>query len=461
MSTDDTLSYVGGPRPETALLAVAPYLVVAMECHRPTALPTRLGLATVEQVRLGRAPERRHQRRREGGVGVLDVGLVDSWMSSAHATLTRGGQGWVLGDAGSKNGTFLNGQKCRSARVADGDLIEVGSTVLMFRDPVDARTGERVDVTADEVRAAPRGLRTVSPLVAERLTILGRVAGADIPVILQGETGTGKEVMARTIHELSGRRGAFVAVNCGALPAELIESELFGHRKGAFSGATEDRDGLVRSADGGTLFLDEVAELSEAAQVALLRILQEREVRPVGGTGAVAVDLRVVAASHQDLRARAESAAFREDLYARLAGATVVLPPLRERRDDIGLLVGQLLPGICGPRASSIHLSRDAARALFQYDWPRNVRELEHALRTAVALADATLELEHLPEEVRRVCSLPQPASAEDEALRQQLIEHLQREHGNVRAVARALDKAPMQIYRWCKRLAIDVDRYR
>jgi transcriptional regulator with AAA-type ATPase domain len=461
MGTDDTLSYVGNTRGDPSLHVVAPYLVIALECHRPLAWPARLGLATVQEVRLGRAAARSHARERYAGAHVLEIGLPDSWMSSAHAVLRRDGQTWVLADGASKNGTFLNGRRCRSARVADGDLIEVGSTLILFRDPPTDRMGDRVDVAEAELDAAPEGLRTLSPLMATRLRGLARVAGADVPVVLHGDTGTGKEVVARAIHRMSDRAGSFVAVNCGALPASLIESELFGHRQGAFSGATADRPGLVRSADRGTLFLDEVAELPEPSQVALLRVLQEREVRPVGGTAAVPVDLRVVAATHQDLRARVEAGSFREDLYARLAGVTVTLPPLRERREDIGLLVRALLPGIAGQRAAALHLSRDAGRALFEYAWPRNVRELEHALRAAVALAEDTIELAHLPEPVREAGAPAAPEDAADQALREQLLVLLEREGGNVRAVARALGKAPVQIYRWCKRLAIDVDRYR
>ncbi|HUH05383.1 MAG TPA: sigma 54-interacting transcriptional regulator [Kofleriaceae bacterium] len=461
MGTDDTLSYVGDTRGDSSLHVVAPYLVIALECHRPLAWPARLGLATVQEVRLGRAAARSHARERHEGVHLLEIGLPDSWMSSAHATVRRDGAAWMLTDGGSKNGTFLNGRRCRSARVADGDLIEVGSTLILFRDPPTDRLGDRVDVTEAELEAEPEGLRTVSPLMAARLRGLARVAGADIPVVLHGETGTGKEVVARAIHRMSNRSGSFVAVNCGALPATLIESELFGHRQGAFSGATADRPGLVRSADRGTLFLDEVAELPAPSQIALLRVLQEREVRPVGGTAAVPVDLRVIAATHQDLPARVEAGSFREDLYARVAGITVTLPPLRERREDLGLLLRALLPAIAGPRADGLRLSREAGRALIEYAWPRNVRELEHALRAAVALADDTIEVAHLPEPVGHTGA---PAAAEDpadQALREQLLGLLEQEAGNVRAVARALGKAPVQIYRWCKRLAIDLDRYR
>jgi transcriptional regulator with PAS, ATPase and Fis domain len=170
-----------------------------------------------------------------------------------------------------------------------------------------------------------------------------RIAPSSVPLLVRGETGTGKELMARAIHEASERRGAFVPVNCGALPRDLLESELFGHRRGAFTGASGDRSGLVRRAHRGTLFLDEIAELPPDSQVALLRVLQEGEVRPVGACEEITVDVRIVAATHQDLRERIASGRFREDLYARIAGFEITMPPLRERREDLGMLIATLL----------------------------------------------------------------------------------------------------------------------
>src|SRR5207302_1217977 len=189
-----------------------------------------------------------------------------------------------------------------------------------------------------------------------------------------GETGTGKEVIARAIHAASRRPGAFVAVNCGALAPNLVESELFGHKKGAFSGATEDHNGLVRAADKGTLLLDEIGDLPVPTQAALLRVLQQREVLPLGTTKPMPVDLRVVAASHRDLEAEVGAGRFREDLWSRLAGYTAQLPALRDRREDLGLLVAALLARLVQTRP--IRFTSEAGLALVQYDWPRNVREL-------------------------------------------------------------------------------------
>ena len=207
--------------------------------------------------------------------------------------------------------------------------------------------------------------------------------------------------MARAIHELSGRRGAFVGVNCGALPQALIEDELFGHRRGAFTGAVDDRPGLVRSAEGGTLFLDEIGELPAASQVAFLRVLQEREVVPLGSDRPIKVDIRLCAATLRDLDELVASGRFRRDLHARLFDLTIELPPLRERRADLGLLVRALLARI--PGGAGARFAPAALRALVRHDWPSNIRELEKALRGAVARASGeAIELRHLPEAARR-----------------------------------------------------------
>ncbi|WP_159396567.1 sigma 54-interacting transcriptional regulator [Sorangium cellulosum] len=301
------------------------------------------------------------------------------------------------------------------------------------------------------------------------------VARSAIPVLLQGETGTGKEVMARAIHALSGRAGELVAVNCGALPRELVEGELFGYRKGAFSGATEDRPGLVRSADRGTLFLDEIGDLPAPAQAALLRVLQEQEVRPVGATRPVHVDLRVIAATHRPLQRLAAAGEFRADLLARLSGYTIALPPLRDRREDLGLLLGALLERAAPERAAHLQIDAGAARAMLRYRWPANVRELAQCATTAVVLAQrGTIEPGHLPEAVARAAegegegggdqeegAAEGDLRPEDGARRQELVALLGQHRGNITAVARAMGKARMQIQRWLKRYRIDPEQFR
>jgi transcriptional regulator with PAS, ATPase and Fis domain len=255
-----------------------------------------------------------------------------------------------------------------------------------------------------------------------------------------------------------------VPVNCGALPENLVESELFGYKKGAFSGAQNDHPGLVKAADGGTLFLDEIGDLPASSQAALLRVLQEREVMPVGGTRAVAVDLRVVAATHRDLDEMVAEGQFRHDLFARLAGFRVTVPTLNERRSDLGLLIGAIHARLFPEDHPGFDI--DAARLLLRYPWPLNVRELEQALATAQVLAGAELiRAEHLPDSVRtgRPPGAPRPVvlNENDQKVRDQVVAALREHQGNVSAVARALDKDRKQIQRWIKRFGLDPGSYR
>ncbi|HUK66162.1 MAG TPA: sigma-54 dependent transcriptional regulator [Anaeromyxobacteraceae bacterium] len=246
-----------------------------------------------------------------------------------------------------------------------------------------------------------------SAAMAEVLRQVGKVAPLKTTVLLSGESGTGKELIARALHELSPRSAMpFVAVNCGAIPAELVESELFGHVKGAFTDASRDKKGLAVEADGGTLFLDEIGELPSALQVKLLRFLEDEEVRPVGDTRAERVDVRVVAASARDLAAAVKAGQFREDLYYRLHVLGIRLPPLRERRGDIPLLAAHFLAryGRLRVGAPIEKISEPALAALEAYRFPGNVRELEHAIERAVVLSEGSVLLEDdLPEAIRGV----------------------------------------------------------
>jgi DNA-binding NtrC family response regulator len=284
---------------------------------------------------------------------------------------------------------------------------------------------------------------------------------SSVPVLLLGESGSGKEVLARAIHAMSMRKGAFVPVNCGALPETLIEGQLFGHAKGAFSGAVRDEVGLVRASDGGTLFLDEIGDLPKTSQAALLRVLQEREVMPVGATRTVKVDLRVVAATHRRVQDTPE---FRADLYARLAGFTFDIPPLRARREDLGMLIAALLAKLAPER--TLRFSSAAGTALLRYSFPLNVRELHQALSVALVLAtEDVIEVAHLPESIRKgptsVTPPRQELTSEDEQLRASLTELLRAHQGNVSIVAREMNKTRMQIHRWMKRFAIDPEAFR
>ena len=246
---------------------------------------------------------------------------------------------------------------------------------------------------------------------------LVRVAMAKLPVLLLGESGAGKEVLARTVHDISARTGPFVAINCGALAPTLVESQLFGHVKGAFSGALKDEPGLVRASSGGTLFLDEIGELPAAAQATLLRVLQEKEVLPLGATKPVPVDLRVVAATLKPIE---QSPTFRPDLYARVAAYVHRLVPLRERRADLGLLIADLLPRLSAERAPKLRFAPDLATALVSHSWPLNVRELEHLLSVAIVTStEDLLRIEHVGDALRSArASAPAPAATSASARR-------------------------------------------
>jgi PAS domain S-box-containing protein len=253
---------------------------------------------------------------------------------------------------------------------------------------------------AAEVAEVADGLYGTSSAMARIRAMIDRIAHSDATVLIGGESGTGKEIVARAIHARSPRRDKrLVAINCGAIPEHLIESELFGHVRGAFTGAVADRPGCFRAADGGTLFLDEIGELPLHLQVKLLRVLQERTLRPVGSETTVAVDVRVIAASNRDLAARVKAGAFREDLYYRLNVIALDLPPLRDRREDIPVLIRHFLRQFSAVHGRQVtRFSATAGRILLQHHYPGNVRELENIVEHAVALCDGeTADEDHLP----------------------------------------------------------------
>jgi two-component system NtrC family response regulator len=241
----------------------------------------------------------------------------------------------------------------------------------------------------EEKRGLPDIIGT-SPVMAKVFDMIRRVAGSDISVLIVGESGTGKELVAKAIHRQSHRKdGPFIAINCGAIPETLLESELFGHEKGAFTGAHMQRPGKIESAEGGTLFLDEIGEISPAMQVKLLRVLQERSIERVGGRVEIPVDSRVLAATNSDLQLAMKEGRFREDLYYRLNTVTITVPPLRERGADIAMLAKVLLQRFGDEAKKKVAgFSREALLSLEQYQWPGNVRELENRIRRAVTLTD-------------------------------------------------------------------------
>jgi transcriptional regulator with PAS, ATPase and Fis domain len=292
------------------------------------------------------------------------------------------------------------------------------------------------------------------PLIQKIGLLVKKVAVTEATILIMGESGTGKELVARAIHAASPRADRpFIPVNCGAIPAELLESEMFGHERGAFTGAIGQRAGMFQLANGGSIFLDEVGEMSPTLQVKLLRVLQDREVRPVGADRVLKVDVRVIAASNKELAAEVETGNFREDLFYRLQVIPIVMPPLRERRSDIPLLVRHFLEKHNRKRPGRpAELAEEAMVHLWEYDWPGNVRELENLLERLVILSeDGHIAAEHLPPSLRSFISekkIPRPTLGEDgldlngavEEFENRLIEEaLRRTKGNKQAAARLL----------------------
>ena len=297
----------------------------------------------------------------------------------------------------------------------------------------------------------------------EMVRLAETVAPTDSTVLITGESGTGKEIVARYIHQLSEREsGPFISINCGALPESLLESELFGHMRGSFTGAVKDRDGLLVAAKGGTFFLDEVAEMSPSLQVKLLRAVQEREVVPVGATEAVKIDVRIIAATNRDLEQEIRRGGFRSDLYYRLNVIALHMPPLRDRAEDIPILADHFLRGSSNGRAAPLRLSDDALAALRRYDWPGNVRELENALeRAAILTNDDVVGLDALP---ARIVEPAAPALVDERPASSptlELIERayilwvLQSEGGNKAKAAEILGIDPSTLYRKLNRYGV------
>ena len=313
-----------------------------------------------------------------------------------------------------------------------------------------------------EIRRRERSSRFAKPLGMARtftdvLKLAEQVAPTDSTVLIQGESGTGKEVIARYIHDISSRNeGPFLSLNCGALPESLLESELFGHVKGSFTGAVRDKQGLFAAARGGTFFLDEIGEMSPATQVKLLRVLQEREAIPVGGTEAIPVDVRVVAATNRDLDDEIKRGRFRTDLYYRLNVIALHLPPLRERRDDIKIFVEAFLDRIGKEEGgASKRLAAEAMDAVLVYDWPGNVRELENALERAVVLTKGDMiPLSAMPAKLTERRAEPLVAERPHANPTLETIERayitwvLQSEGGNKSRAAEVLGIDPSTLYR-------------
>jgi transcriptional regulator of acetoin/glycerol metabolism len=387
--------------------------------------------------------------RKIGREESMDIVIDDGKVSRFHAEVAPTHGGVVVTDAGSRNGTYVAGRRVGPDRMTApfGSVIRIGRALLIaIRD---VRPFE-VSVPGDASLVGGPSLDSVR----RAITNFGR---GRIPVLIRGETGTGKELVARALHAASGREGPFLAVNCAALPMELVESELFGHRRGAFSGSEHSRRGLFRSADGGTLLLDEIGDLPLDAQAKLLRVLETGEVRAVGEDKARPVDVRVIAATNRDLGAMMAIDHFREDLFHRIATVQIELPPMRDRPEDVPLLVGHFLEN------SGVEVSVFAMERMIGHRWPGNVRELKNTLAGAIAAARSRESHEI---QVEDVDDLSEPLSvrredASDEQQKARIVAALEASAGNVSQAARDLGMRRARIYELLTALAIDPAEFR
>jgi transcriptional regulator with PAS, ATPase and Fis domain len=414
-------------------------------------------------------------------------------VSRQHARIRSDATGkkWILTDLGSRNGTMVDGQFVHEIELQHLHEIRIGDAIFKF---VEGGAERFVPYRLDGEIAGERRSKILRELVGGYqmdaiAADVERIAPTELSCVILGETGTGKEVVARGIHRASGRRGSFQAINCAAIPPNLLESELFGYRRGAFSGADRDKPGLIKLADGGTLFLDEIGDMPLEAQAKLLRVLQAREVFPLGATTAERVDIRVVCATHRDLTQYVREEKFRGDLFARLNEHVVRLPPLRERKEDMVQLARAFTARYGRP---GLQFTFSFLVALLHYDWPFNVRELESCIKRGIALLGpedktAPLDTQHLPDPIAEAMksygerpsvpgpSLPPPqvavarevsesgvgAGKKNAPTEAELREVLQRHKGNVAAVGRELGKERMQVHRWLKKYGISLEEYR
>jgi DNA-binding NtrC family response regulator len=391
------------------------------------------------------------------------VALLDQKLSRVHCSiypLAREGE-HAIKDLASRNGTFLNGERIDEERLTLGDVIRVGDSLLVYS------------------RAPAQGAPTLpAPLVGASADlqdlgrVLGRIAPTDLTVLIEGPTGTGKEVVAHALHAQSGRNGPLLAINAAAVPHALFESEVFGYVRGAFTGAVSDSKGLIVNASGGTLFLDEIGDLSLDLQAKLLRVLETKTVRAVGGHREIPVDVRVVAATNVQLRARVDRGTFRGDLYARLSEASLTLTPLRDRPEDVLPLARSFLRESLGS-ARLPDFTPDLLETLMLSEWPFNVRELRSLVRRLSALHGEApaWDVSMLPTELRAAVGgrasvggdaasadpTTDPHAPAESELRTMLVRHA----GNVKEVAAALGKGRTQVYRWLTRYGLRPETFR
>jgi transcriptional regulator with GAF, ATPase, and Fis domain len=420
---------------------------------------------------------------RIGSHGDNDLVVVDPTVSRHHAEVVRARDGILLRDNGSMNGTFVGPIRIREVYLAPETRFRVGHTEIVF-EPAD----EIIEVLPSR-ESYFENMVGASVCMRELFGMLERVAATELTVLVSGETGTGKELVSRALHNRSRRaKGPFVVFDCGATTESLVESELFGHERGAFTGAVASRPGIFEMAHGGTVFMDEIGELPLDLQPKLLRVLEQREVRRVGSSRVRSVDVRIVAATNRDLRDEVDQGRFREDLYYRLAVVELPLPPLRDRLEDLPLLVEHILRKASHERGG-LWVSPEVLKVFRAYHWPGNVRELCNAVERAIPFSDGlVITLDSLPESLRaasrpeentpalpeaeggrssrldaseleRVSSLPFK-DAKDQLIeafeRQYLIDLLERHGGNVSRAARAAGMDRKSVSRLLKKHGIE-----
>jgi propionate catabolism operon transcriptional regulator len=390
--------------------------------------------------------------------GVPRLQKEDPYMSRTHAAVLVGDSGTaLLRDLGSQNGTYANGEfVCGEIPLRNGTVIFIGAHVFVYR------RISRDDVVAisAELRAPFGPARTYSATMARLSARLKKLARTDIDLLFRGETGVGKEVLAEAVHRESGRRGAFVAINCAAIPDSLVESELFGYARGAHSMADHAKPGLIERAEGGTLFLDEIGDMPFSAQSKLLRFLEDRQLLSLGTTRGQKLNLRVVAATGRAIICQERPSGLRLDLAVRLGPEPLVVPPLRERPEDIGLLISHFL------RDQPCNFNIKAYRALFLHAWPGNVRELKKAVRLAGILSEGhdaiqiiDLPMEYAPtveeKTAKPACDFRERPSVGE------LSSLLVRYQGNVGGVARAIGRQRTLVWRWIRKAGLKPAVYR
>jgi transcriptional regulator with PAS, ATPase and Fis domain len=422
----------------------------------------RLGL---KEVRIGRSKE-------------ADLLLPDPSVSRLHARIFRVGDQYFLSD-NSKNGTLVEGKRISQVQLERDISFFIGPYRIHFsRDGKTPSASEPPTVVpGSSVDPLPRFEKKISPktsfttldmigyssVIKKFISNIKKVAGSDFPVLIEGETGSGKELASRGIHECSSRKDSpFVIVNCGAISPELIESELFGHEKGAFTGATTQRRGAFEIAHGGTIFLDEIGELPYRLQPKLLRALEQKDIKRVGGNDSILVDVRILAATNRNLARELSEKRFRDDLYFRISTITLTVPPLRDRREDILPIAMHFLSDAAFRANRPVpELSGPAVELLSSYDWPGNVRELRNAIQRAVVMSDS---LSLLPRDFSFLRSAHSDTSPEDidqslsrweQSEKTNILSELSRQKGNKTRTARELGIAKSTLFEKLKKYGI------